>query len=496
MAAERLGLVAAALQRVGDLAERRAHAVDRVPGQLRDVGRAEPHARAGRQRAEEALRVESQAGERERRRVDLRDTRRRLDVARQARDRGEREPQPERLRRRVLEPVRLVEHHQVVLRQDADVARARRAQREVGEVQRVVDEDDVGLAGPRPRGLGEAARALGALRAAAAIGPDRELAPDRAGRQMVELVAVARLRRAQPGVEPRERVGLVELDAHPRLRQLRAADVRGAPLHDRRPELAARRDRGERDVVPEQLILERLRRRRDDDAPARERGGHEVREALADARAGLGDEVPLAGERERDGLGEPHLPGAPPEARQHVDERGGIPEMALGREHAFGECRARVGRYAAGMGWQLVFFLHLLAAAIWIGGQVTVFAVAPLIRQTAGDREREILGAVGRAFGGISGVALLVLLVTGLAQADRFGWSASDPFGSETSRLISEKLFLVILMVGLSAAHAVIGVRVARGTLAGGARKGVRALSVLNLLLGLGALWIAADLGT
>lgn len=148
------------------------------------------------------------------------------------------------------------------------------------------------------------------------------------------------------------------------------------------------------------------------------------------------------------------------------------------------------------MGWQLVLFLHLLAAAVWIGGQITVFAVAPMIRARAGDRERDVLGAVGRTFGAVSGVALLVLLVTGLAQADHVGWSTGDLFANETSRLISEKLFLVIGMIVLSALHGVLGARVARGALTGGARRGIRWLSVLNLVLGLLALWAAADLGS
>lgn len=148
------------------------------------------------------------------------------------------------------------------------------------------------------------------------------------------------------------------------------------------------------------------------------------------------------------------------------------------------------------MTWQLVLFVHLLAATVWIGGQITIFLAAPLIRRYAGAAERDVLGAVGRVFGAVSGLALIVLLLTGLLQADHLGWSLGDGFANDTSRLITEKLILVILMVALSVVHGVVGVRVARGTIEGGARRGVRALSVANLALGLLALWIAADLGS
>ena len=65
-----------------------------------------------------------------------------------------------------------------------------------------------------------------------------------------------------------------------------------------------------------------------------------------------------------------------------------------------------------------VRWLHLLAMAFFVGGQlVLVAAVVPAFRG-AGDRER--LRAIARRFGWGSLVALAVLLGTGWAMADHY----------------------------------------------------------------------------
>ena len=65
--------------------------------------------------------------------------------------------------------------------------------------------------------------------------------------------------------------------------------------------------------------------------------------------------------------------------------------------------------------WQAVHYLHLLAMAFFVGGQlVVVAAVLPVVRQ---DPDRERLRAIARKFGAGSLVALAVLAVTGTAMA-------------------------------------------------------------------------------
>jgi uncharacterized membrane protein len=69
--------------------------------------------------------------------------------------------------------------------------------------------------------------------------------------------------------------------------------------------------------------------------------------------------------------------------------------------------------------WELIRWLHLVAMAFFVGGQlVLAAAVVPAFR---GDGERDRLRAIARRFGWGSLIALAVLLATGAAMADRFG---------------------------------------------------------------------------
>jgi len=54
--------------------------------------------------------------------------------------------------------------------------------------------------------------------------------------------------------------------------------------------------------------------------------------------------------------------------------------------------------------------LHVLAAAVWVGGQITVAGLVPTARQLGPDAPRR----VARAFSRISWPAYAVLLVTGI----------------------------------------------------------------------------------
>jgi putative copper export protein len=55
-------------------------------------------------------------------------------------------------------------------------------------------------------------------------------------------------------------------------------------------------------------------------------------------------------------------------------------------------------------------FLHVLAATIWVGGQITVAGLLPVLRGAGADVPR----AAARAFGRIAWVAFVVLIVTGI----------------------------------------------------------------------------------
>src|SRR5581483_4221633 len=92
--------------------------------------------------------------------------------------------------------------------------------------------------------------------------------------------------------------------------------------------------------------------------------------------------------------------------------------------------------------WELVRWLHLIAMAFFVGGQLMLAAVVvPVLR--GGDREA--LRAAARRFGWGSLAALGVLVATGSAMAGHF-----DVWGRGTLHV---KLALVGVAIALVGAH-------------------------------------------
>jgi uncharacterized membrane protein len=95
--------------------------------------------------------------------------------------------------------------------------------------------------------------------------------------------------------------------------------------------------------------------------------------------------------------------------------------------------------------WQAVLYLHLLAMAFFVGGQLVFgLAVVPVLRGDP-DPERTRMRAVSRLFGYGSLVALGVLLLTGWAMASHY-----DLWDSAT---LQWKLALVALVIALTLVH-------------------------------------------
>jgi uncharacterized membrane protein len=55
-------------------------------------------------------------------------------------------------------------------------------------------------------------------------------------------------------------------------------------------------------------------------------------------------------------------------------------------------------------------FLHVLAATVWVGGQITLGALVPVLRRAGADLPR----LVARRFGQVAWVAFAVLVATGI----------------------------------------------------------------------------------
>lgn len=122
--------------------------------------------------------------------------------------------------------------------------------------------------------------------------------------------------------------------------------------------------------------------------------------------------------------------------------------------------------------WLGVRWLHLIAMAFFVGGQLFLVAAVLPVERRAPDRER--LRAVARRFGYGTLVAIAVLLATGAAMADRYGlWSDGTlqlklalvasvallvvwHMRRPTMHLLEAAVFvlsLVIVWLGLSLAH-------------------------------------------
>lgn len=95
--------------------------------------------------------------------------------------------------------------------------------------------------------------------------------------------------------------------------------------------------------------------------------------------------------------------------------------------------------------WQAILYLHLLAMAFFVGGQLVFgIAVVPVLRGDP-DPERTRMRGVARRFGYGSLAALGVLILTGWAMASHY-----DLWGSST---LQWKLGLVALVVALTLVH-------------------------------------------
>lgn len=122
--------------------------------------------------------------------------------------------------------------------------------------------------------------------------------------------------------------------------------------------------------------------------------------------------------------------------------------------------------------WQAVLYLHLLAMAFFVGGQLVFgLAVVPVLRGDP-DPQRTRMRAVARRFGYGSLAALGVLLVTGWAMASHY-----DLWDSST---LQWKLALVGLVIALTLVHL--------------RRPKLHALQGAILLASLAIVWLGLDL--
>jgi len=140
----------------------------------------------------------------------------------------------------------------------------------------------------------------------------------------------------------------------------------------------------------------------------------------------------------------------------------------------------------------LVLWLHVVAAATWIGG-ITFFAVAGRkLRALARQEGSNAFRAAARAFRDLSWIAVAALLVTGAANLHALGLFRDFPRTIWDHAWLGWKLLMVVAMIVVKVLHDfVIGPRAASNP---GAQVWFRAATVagwLNLVLGLAVLYSA-----
>jgi putative copper export protein len=116
-------------------------------------------------------------------------------------------------------------------------------------------------------------------------------------------------------------------------------------------------------------------------------------------------------------------------------------------------------------------FLHVLAATIWVGGQLILAALVPVLRGVGADVPR----AAARRFNRIAWPAFAVLVATGIWNIA----AADDADGADYRRTLTVKLVVVALSGGTAVAH--IRARSRRGVAVFGALTGLTALAAVFL---------------
>ena len=116
-------------------------------------------------------------------------------------------------------------------------------------------------------------------------------------------------------------------------------------------------------------------------------------------------------------------------------------------------------------------FLHILAASVWVGGQIALAGVVPTVRKVSPEATK----AVARAFAGVAWPAFVVVVLTGI-------WNLTEVDIADTGTTYQVTLFVKLVLVFASGTAAAIH-SVGRTKLAlalGGA---------IGLIAGLGAMF-------
>ncbi|MFZ0996164.1 MAG: CopD family protein [Candidatus Dormiibacterota bacterium] len=147
------------------------------------------------------------------------------------------------------------------------------------------------------------------------------------------------------------------------------------------------------------------------------------------------------------------------------------------------------GDFVSMLFWSLLIFVHVLAAAFWVGGQLMlVVVVLPLLRRGASPQlVRELASATGRRFASLTNLVLLpILVVTGIALAWLNGVRPDNLTSTPFGRVLLVKVVLVVVVFSLAGLHGVAARRLRRSQ--------VRAMAVATLVISIAIVGLGAAL--
>jgi uncharacterized membrane protein len=140
----------------------------------------------------------------------------------------------------------------------------------------------------------------------------------------------------------------------------------------------------------------------------------------------------------------------------------------------------------------IIFYLHLWAAASWIGGSMLLFVLGITLRDK--EAQKTVYYYIGPLYGYFESVVLVVLLATGSYMLYDKGLLEVLGSGSEFATIVSSKLILVGLITFATVVHMYISLK-AHGRERSQKEKIIsRATSLMIFFLNLVILWFAIQL--
>ena len=112
----------------------------------------------------------------------------------------------------------------------------------------------------------------------------------------------------------------------------------------------------------------------------------------------------------------------------------------------------------------LLLVVHVVAAAVWVGGVVALtFVAVPVAQRQTGQLRGELLRDLGRRWRPLGWGALGLAIATGIPIAhDAGAFDADVLLDTRFGRLLLLKSALVLLLVVLSVAHSRVGATLQR----------------------------------